>query len=194
MVINKTDAVKKESILQKIAEYSELYPFKEIFPVSALKKDGIETLITSILDSLSEGPQYFPADITADTTMRTIVAEIIREKILLNTNDEIPHGTGVEIIQYKEPKKADGITTIEANIYCEKASHKGIIIGKNGEKLKRIGSLARRDIERISGGNLNEFNTLVNRQFNEAGATRKASERLYDQGQKLNFIANQHRK
>ena len=155
LVINKTDAVKKESILQKIAEYSQMYPFKEIFPVSALKKDGIENLIKSILDSLSEGPQYFPADITADTTMRTIVAEIIREKILLNTNDEIPHGTGVEIIQYKEPKKADGITTIEANIYCEKASHKGIIIGKNGEKLKRIGSLARRDIERISGGQIN---------------------------------------
>ena len=155
LVINKTDAVKKESILQKIAEYSELYHFKEIFPVSALKKDGIEYLIKSILDSLSEGPQYFPADITADTTMRTIVAEIIREKILLNTNDEIPHGTGVEIIQYKEPKKADGITTIEANIYCEKASHKGIIIGKSGEKLKRIGSLARRDIERISGGQIN---------------------------------------
>lgn len=155
LVINKTDAVKKESILQKIAEYSELYPFKEIFPVSALKKDGIDNLVKSILDSLSEGPQYFPADITADTTMRTIVAEIIREKILLNTNDEIPHGTGVEIIQYKEPKKADGITTIEANIYCEKASHKGIIIGKNGEKLKRIGSLARRDIERISGGQIN---------------------------------------
>lgn len=155
LVINKTDAVKKESILQKIAEYSELYPFKEIFPVSALKKDGIEYLIKSILDSLSEGPQYFPADITADTTMRTIVAEIIREKILLNTNDEIPHGTGVEIIQYKEPKKTDGITTIEANIYCEKASHKGIIIGKNGEKLKRIGSFARRDIERISGGQVN---------------------------------------
>ncbi|MBE7058622.1 MAG: GTPase Era [Ruminococcaceae bacterium] len=155
LVINKTDAVKKESILQKIAEYSELYPFKEIFPVSALKKDGIDNLVKSILDSLSEGPQYFPADITADTTMRTIVAEIIREKILLNTNDEIPHGTGVEIIQYKEPKKADGITTIEANIYCEKASHKGIIIGKNGEKLKRIGSLARRDIERINGGQIN---------------------------------------
>ena len=155
LVINKTDAVKKESILQKIAEYSQMYPFKEIFPVSALKKDGIENLIKSILDSLSEGPQYFPADITADTTMRTIVAEIIREKILLNTNDEIPHGTGVEINQYKEPKKADGITTIEANIYCEKASHKGIIIGKNGEKLKRIGSLARRDIERISGGQIN---------------------------------------
>lgn len=155
LVINKTDAVKKELILQKIAEYSELYPFKEIFPVSALKKDGIDNLVKSILDSLSEGPQYFPADITADTTMRTIVAEIIREKILLNTNDEIPHGTGVEIIQYKEPKKADGITTIEANIYCEKASHKGIIIGKNGEKLKRIGSLARRDIERINGGQIN---------------------------------------
>ena len=81
LVINKTDAVKKESILQKIAEYSELYPFKEIFPVSALKKDGIDGLMNSILDSLSEGPQYFPADITADTTMRTIVAEIIREAI-----------------------------------------------------------------------------------------------------------------
>lgn len=87
--------------------------------------------------------------------MRTIVSEIIREKILLNTNEEVPHGTGIEIIQYKEPAKRGGITSIEANIYCEKTTHKGILIGKNGEKLKRIGSAARRDIERILGGQVN---------------------------------------
>ena len=155
LVINKTDAVKKELLLNKIAEYSELYNFKEIIPISALKREGVELLRDIILGCLKEGPQYFPANISADTTMRTIVSEIIREKILLNTNDEVPHGTGIEIIQYKEPKRADGVTTIEANIYCEKATHKGIIIGKNGEKLKKIGTSARRDIERICGGQVN---------------------------------------
>lgn len=151
LVINKTDAVRKELILEKIAAYSELYDFKEIIPLSALKNDGMDILYSAILGCLSEGPQYFPGNITADTTMRTIVSEIIREKILLNTNDEVPHGVGIEIIQYKEPKKDDGIIWVEANIYCEKPTHKGIIIGKNGEKLKKIGASARRDIERITG-------------------------------------------
>lgn len=155
LVINKSDAVIKESILEKISAYSSLYNFKEIIPLSALKKEGIEILKETILKYLKEGPQYFPDNITADTTMRTIAAEIIREKILLNTNEEVPHGTGVEIIIYKEPKKDDGVTTIEANIYCEKSTHKGIIIGKNGEKLKRIGSSARYDIEKLCGGRVN---------------------------------------
>lgn len=155
LVINKTDAVVKESLLAKIAQYSELYPFKEIIPVSALKNEGIDILKNSILSCLSKGPKYFPDNITADTTMRSIVCEIIREKILLNTNDEVPHGTGIEIIQYKEAKGKNQITSIEANIYCEKASHKGIIIGKNGEKLKRIGSSARRDIEKALGEQVN---------------------------------------
>ncbi|MFR1517559.1 MAG: GTPase Era [Clostridia bacterium] len=153
--INKTDAVRKELLLEKIAVYAERYPFREIIPLSALKGDGVEILRDAILGCLRPGPQYFPGNITADTTMRTIVSEIIREKILLHTNDEVPHGTGVEIIQYKEPVKRSAITSIEANIYCEKATHKGIIIGKNGEKLKRIGSAARRDIERIIGGQVN---------------------------------------
>lgn len=155
LVINKTDAVRKESILEKIAVYSELYDFKEIIPISALKDDGMDILYNAILGCLKEGPQYFPGNITADTTMRTIVSEIVREKILLNTNDEVPHGVGVEIIQYKEPKNDDGITWVEANIYCEKSTHKGIIIGKNGEKLKKIGASARRDIERITGNQIN---------------------------------------
>ena len=146
LVINKTDAVRKELLLEKIQIYAELYPFREIIPLSALKREGIEILRNAILECLGEGPQYFPGNITADTTMRTIVSEIIREKILLNTNDEVPHGTGIEIIQYKEPAKRGGVTSIEANIYCEKATHKGIIIGKNGEKLKKIGTSARRDM------------------------------------------------
>ena len=155
LVINKTDAVVKESLLKKIAEYSSMYSFNDVLPLSALKGDGIETLKSIILNYLKEGPQYFSADITADTTMRNIVCEIIREKILFNTNDEVPHGTGIEIVQYIEPKKLGGITTIEANIYCEKSSHKGIIIGKNGEKLKRIGTAARREIERLCDGQVN---------------------------------------
>lgn len=155
LVINKTDAVVKESLLSKIAQYSELYPFKEIIPISALKNEGIEILKDAILSCLSKGPKYFPDNITADTTMRSLVCEIIREKILLNTNDEVPHGTGIEIIQYKEARGKNQITSIEANIYCEKSSHKGIIIGKNGEKLKRIGTSARREIERILGEQVN---------------------------------------
>ena len=155
LVINKTDAVRKELLLEKIQIYAELYPFREIIPLSALKREGIEILRNAILECLGEGPQYFPGNITADTTMRTIVSEIIREKILLNTNDEVPHGTGIEIIQYKEPAIRGGVTSIEANIYCEKATHKGIIIGKNGEKLKKIGTSARRDMERILGGQVN---------------------------------------
>ena len=155
LVINKTDAVIKESLLLKIAQYSELYPFKEIIPVSALKNEGIDILKNSILSCLSKGPKYFPDNITADTTMRNIVSEIIREKILLNTNDEVPHGTGIEIIQYKEARGKNQITSIEANIYCEKSSHKGIIIGKNGEKLKKIGSSARHDIEKALGEQVN---------------------------------------
>ena len=151
LVINKTDAVRKELLLEKIQIYAELYPFREIIPLSALKREGIEILRNAILECLGEGPQYFPGNITADT----IVSEIIREKILLNTNDEVPHGTGIEIIQYKEPAKRGGVTSIEANIYCEKATHKGIIIGKNGEKLKKIGTSARRDMERILGGQVN---------------------------------------
>ena len=155
LVINKTDAVRKELLLEKIQIYAERFPFREIIPLSALKREGIEILRNAILECLGEGPQYFPGNITADTTMRTIVSEIIREKILLNTNDEVPHGTGIEIIQYKEPAKRGGVTSIEANIYCEKATHKGIIIGKNGEKLKKIGTSARRDMERILGGQVN---------------------------------------
>lgn len=155
LVLNKTDAVKKELLLSKIDEYSKLYKFKEIIPVSAIKKDGINILKDAILNCLPDGIQYFPGNITADTTMRNIAAEIIREKILLNTNDEVPHGTGIEIIQYKEPKKAGGITQIEANIFCEKATHKGIIIGKTGEKLKKIGSSARYEIEKLTDGKVN---------------------------------------
>ncbi len=155
LVINKTDAVRKDVILEKIALYSGMYDFKDIIPVSALKNDGIDILYDIILASLKEGPQYFPSGITADTTMRTIASEIIREKILLNTNDEVPHGVGVEIIQYKEPKSEGGIISIQANIYCEKETHKGIIIGKNGEKLKKIGASARRDIERLAGAQVN---------------------------------------
>lgn len=155
LVINKTDAVRKELLLEKMSTYAGLYPFKSIIPVSALKKDGIDILKKEILGCLHEGPQYFPGNITADTTMRTIVSEIIREKILFNTNDEVPHGTGIEIIQYIEPKREGGITKIEANIYCEKSSHKGIIIGKNGEKLKKIGSAARYEIEQVLGGQVN---------------------------------------
>ena len=155
LVINKTDAVRKELLLEKIKTYAELYPFREIIPLSALKREGLDILRDAILGCLKEGPQYFPENVTADTTMRTIVSEIIREKILRNTNDEVPHGAGIEIIRYKEPGGSGGITSIEANIYCEKATHKGILIGKNGEKLKQIGSAARRDIERIVGGQVN---------------------------------------
>lgn len=147
LVINKIDICEKESILSMIAEYSALMEFAEIIPISAKNKDGIELVMNAITERLEDGPMYFPDDMITDQPEKQIAAEIVREKALWCLDKEVPHGIAVEISSFKE--KDNGVLEIGATIYCEKSSHKGIIIGKGGAMLKKIGSLARKDIERF---------------------------------------------
>ncbi len=148
LVINKVDTVKKEEILKFIAAYKDIYPFADIVPVSALKGDNTGQLIETIFGHLPAGPRYFDEDTITDQPERQIVAELIREKALRLLNDEIPHGIAVAIERMKERRGSD-IVDIDATIVCERESHKGIIIGKNGEKLKRIGTSARKEMENL---------------------------------------------
>lgn len=148
LIINKVDAVKKDAILALIQHYSELMDFKAIIPISAMQGEGVDIVIDEIVKLLPEGPQYFPEDMLTDQPEKVIVAEMIREKILNLLKDEIPHGTGVEVMTFKE-RQGKEIIDIQATIYCERESHKGIIIGKQGAMLKKIGSLARTDVEKF---------------------------------------------
>ncbi len=150
LVINKIDEVKKEELLAVIAAYSEAYEFRHIIPISAKTGDGVWEQLLSILASYAqEGPQLFPDDMTTDQPDRQIVAEIVREKLLYCLEHEIPHGTAVEVTTFSE--RDNGIIDLEVTIYCERQSHKSIIIGKNGSMLKKIGELARKDVERYMG-------------------------------------------
>ncbi len=149
LVINKIDTVDKSRILEVIGAYSREYDFDAVVPVSAEKSDGLDILLKEMEKFASEGPHFFPDDMITDQPERQICAEIIREKLLLCLDKEIPHGTAVEISRFAE--QDNGTVDMEAVIYCEKASHKGIIIGKNGAMLKKIGSLAREDIEELLG-------------------------------------------
>lgn len=155
LAVNKVDAVPKESILGMIKSLTDLMEFKDVVPVSALKNDGVKILLNEVLKVIPEGPKYYDDDIITDSTVKEICTEIIREKILRFTNEEVPHGTGIEIIIFKEPKRPGATCHIEANIYCEKNSHKGILIGKEGAMLKRIGSSARFDMEKLIGSKVN---------------------------------------
>ena len=148
LVINKADTVEKDIILPQIQAFSEEGEFVAIIPVSALKKDGIGAIRTEILKYFDEGEPFYDTEIYADSTVREMSAEIIREKILRLFDREIPHGTAVEIESMDE---SGDVTKIKAVIYCEKESHKPIIIGKRGEAIKRIGSYARADIEKLLG-------------------------------------------
>ncbi len=150
LVINKIDTIEKDKLLEVIAHYSSLYPFAQVVPVSAMKGENTEQLLSVIKSYLPEGPQYFPADMVTDQPERQIAAEIIREKALYVLQDEIPHGIAVEIMSMKQRPQKD-MVDVEATIYCERDSHKGIIIGKGGNMLKKIGSMARKDIERLLG-------------------------------------------
>ncbi|MBE5984317.1 GTPase Era [Lacrimispora sp. AGF001] len=146
LVINKIDTVKnQEEILTFINAYKDICKFAEIVPVSALKDKNTDLMLELIYKYLPEGPQYYDEDTVTDQPMRQICAELIREKALRLLNDEIPHGIAVTVEKMKE--RDNGIMDIEANIICERESHKGIIIGKGGAMLKRIGSAARREIE-----------------------------------------------
>ncbi|MBD5450695.1 MAG: GTPase Era [Lachnospiraceae bacterium] len=146
LVINKIDTVKKELILTFIDAYRNQLDFAEIVPVSALKKDGLDTLIRCIMKYLPYGEPFYDEDTVTDQPMRQIVAELIREKALKCLEEEIPHGIAVTIEMMKFRKR---IVDIEATIVCERESHKGIIIGKQGSMLKKIGSMARPDIEEL---------------------------------------------
>ncbi len=146
LVINKVDAVKKEELLPMIADYSSINNFEAIIPISAKDNDGVDSLIEAISDYMEEGPMFFDEDMVTDQPEKAIAAEIIREKMLWLLDKEVPHGIAIEITKMKEKNK---ITEIFATIYCERKSHKGIIIGKNGDMLKRIGTMARADIEKM---------------------------------------------
>lgn len=149
LAINKIDTVEKESLLAVIDTYSKAVDFKAIIPISARTGDGVDALLDICSAYAEEGPFLFPEDITTDQPERQVMAEIIREKLLWNLDREIPHGTAVEITRFTE--RDNGIIDIDATIYCEKASHKGIIIGKGGEMLKKISASARQDCEHFMG-------------------------------------------
>ena len=154
LVINKTDKVAKENLLKVIDVYSKKFDFKEIIPVSALKGDGKELLMSKLKEYLPEGPLYYPEDMITLQTEREIVSEIIREKALYLLSDEVPHGIAVEIASMKKREDKE-LYDIDATIICEKSSHKGIIIGKQGSMLKKIGSTARYAIEKFLGCKVN---------------------------------------
>ncbi len=150
LVINKTDTLeRKEDLLAVIQTYSEAHSFDAVFPLSARTGEGTEELLDALEEYLPEGPRLFPEDMTSDQPERQMMAEILREKLLLCLDKEIPHGTAVEIVRFAE--RSDGVVEVDATIYCEKASHKGIIIGKGGAMLKKTSTLARRDMERFMG-------------------------------------------
>lgn len=146
LALNKVDLVKKEELLPIIADYSNICEFDAIVPISAKTGDGVNLLIDEIKQYLNEGPQFYDEDTVTDQPERQIAAEIIREKMLWLLDKEIPHGVAIEITKMQEKPE---ITNIFATIFCEKITHKGIIIGKNGEMLKKIGTLARIDIEKM---------------------------------------------
>ncbi len=157
LIINKMDLVKKEKILKLIDIYKNVYDFSAVIPVSAYKEQQTQNIIDEILKILPEGPKYYQDDEYTDQTVRQISEEIIREKALKFLDDEVPHGIYVEIEDFKFRKNKSGkeLYDINATIYCEKNSHKGIIIGKNGNLLKKIATYSRQDIERM-------LNTQVN--------------------------------
>jgi GTPase len=147
LLINKIDLVKKPDLLLIIEHFSKLYPFREIIPVSAVKLDGVNLLIKKIRDYLPTGPRYYPDDLLTDQMERFMVSEIVREKIMSMTEEELPHSVAAEVTEWKE--REDGLISISCNIYVEREGQKAIIIGKKGAMLKSIGTSARIDIERL---------------------------------------------
>ena len=149
LVINKIDEIEKEQLLEVIALSAQAHAFQAIIPISAKTGEGVEDLLKEAETFAQEGPHFFDDDVTSDQPERQVMAEIIREKLLWCLDREIPHGTAVEITRFTE--RDNGIIDIDATIYCEKASHKGIIIGKQGAMLKKISTMARTDCERFMG-------------------------------------------
>ena len=149
LVVNKIDTVKKDELLAVMQAYGQAHDFAAIVPISAKAGEGVEELLNVVEHFLPEGPRLFPEDMVTDQPERQVCAEIVREKLLLCLDKEIPHGTAVEITKFSQ--RDDDVIELDATIYCEKSSHKGIIIGKGGGMLKKIGALAREDIEAFMG-------------------------------------------
>ena len=147
LAINKCDTVEKASLLAVIDAYAKAHDFVSILPISARTGEGVEELLDEITKLAPEGPQFFPEDMITDQPERQLVAEILREKLLWCLEREVPHGTAVEITSFTE--REDGVVAIDATIFCEKSSHKGIIIGKRGDMLKKISTMAREDCEKL---------------------------------------------
>lgn len=145
LAINKIDTVKKTDLLKVIEAFRIAHPFAAIVPISAKTGDGLEELLEELRNFTAEGPQFFPEGMTSDQPEKQIIAEIVREKLLKCLDREVPHGTAVEVTRFSE--RETGIIDLEVTIYCEKASHKGIIIGKNGAMLRTVGTMAREEIE-----------------------------------------------
>ncbi|MCF6466535.1 GTPase Era [Clostridium sp. Cult2] len=154
LLINKTDKISKEETNQLILKYKKLDMFDEIIPISAIDGENISAYIKTLKEWLPEGPQYFPEDMITDQPERFIISEIIREKALENLQEEVPHGVFVAIQEVKAREDKD-LIDVHATIYCEKESHKGIIIGKGGKMLKTIGKNARIDVEKLLGSQVN---------------------------------------
>ena len=148
LLLNKIDVIPKERLLPLIAQYRELHEFVDVIPISALKEKGLDTLLDAIVKALPEGPRYFPKDQITDQPERFLVAELIREQVLQFTSQEVPHATAVLIDSFEEGAK---LTRIAATIFCEREGQKAILIGKQGSSLKKIGTHARRQIERLLG-------------------------------------------
>ena len=147
LIVNKIDTMEKQDLLEAIVSYENSYPFEAVVPISAKEKDNIEEVVNLLEKHLPEGPKYFPDDMITDQPERLIISDIIREKILLQTHDEIPHAIAVDVDEMKT--RDDGTTYVRATIYVERDSQKGIIIGKQGAMLKTIGREARGDVERL---------------------------------------------
>ena len=149
LVINKIDTVEKPALLEVIALYAAAHEFEAILPISAKTGEGLDELMEQLSKYAVEGPQLFPEDMISDQPEKQICAELVREKLLLCLDKEIPHGTAIEVTKFTE--RDNGIIDLDVTIFCEKASHKGIIIGKQGAMLRKIGELARKDIEAFMG-------------------------------------------
>jgi GTP-binding protein Era len=153
LVINKIDLVLRSKLLPLIERFGALHPFAEVIPISATKKDGLDTLLTKLVEYLPKGERYFPKDQFTDQPERFLVAELIRERILLETGEEVPYASAVVVERFEEPEEGSKkpLTRIAAVIYCERSGQKAILIGKAGTKLKSIGSAARKEIESLLG-------------------------------------------
>ena len=149
LCVNKIDTLTKEDLLKVIVSYQDAYPFAGIIPISALEKENLDVLLKELTSTLPEGPQYFPEDMITDQPERLLISDMIREKILLTTRDEVPHSIAVEVEEMKT--RDDGTTYIRATIFVERDSQKGIIIGNKGAMLKQLGAQSRLDIQRLLG-------------------------------------------